>query len=301
MSDLIVSAVQNYGWPKLRAYANSLARCGFEGTKLMFVENVAQDCQENLRSLGFDVRPFSTKGLPSARRGQKLAFCNARYIPVIEFLKQNDFRYVIWTDTRDLVFQSNPSDWLDAHGAPLVAAGECWSIKGLPPSPNDTWVKYVATPEDYAWIREQEALCSGTIAGDTQTVLALMERMLDVSYAVDQVWGIDQGVYNCVVRQSPFKEVLRVPRMAEGFIATCSAFRTDSFASGVATLSLLIDEQPRFDRKNGVVRAPRTDAEFCIFHQYDRDDIWAVLIEAKYVGEAGEVRVDQGILPSVQR
>src|SRR6202035_1392936 len=105
--------------------------------------------------------------------------------------------------------------------------------KGLSPSPNDIWLNYVAqTRDEYESIRQLEALCSGTIAGQAETVLAVMHRMYDLALTVDQVWGIDQGIYNYIARTA-FADVLRVPRMSEGFIATCSAFRTASFNSAV--------------------------------------------------------------------
>ena len=139
------------------------------------VENA--DVIENLMKLDFEVIPFD---LPEAIRGQKfdpgsnptnwMLFNRFRYTPVLEYLKANPgrFRNALWCDTRDLYFQTNPGDWMAANiHAPyrrLIGAAEGWLIKDQPH--NAAWCKAVSLPDYEAWLKDEEVICTGTIAGD---------------------------------------------------------------------------------------------------------------------------------------
>lgn len=262
--DVVISVAKGYGWEELRAYANSLARSGFRGTKLFFVENITAEARKNLIALGFQLIDFQSSN-PN--------FWQTRHRVASEFMEQNaaKFRYVIWVDCRDLVFQTNPSMWLENNLAPqrLIASGECWLIKDE--ALNDQWIKETVSPTDYQWLRNEEVCCGGTLAGDSEMMRVFFREMFTRLSANDKI--VDQGLQNYILRISPFKEVLRVPRMREGFAITFS-----SLARGCP----LTDERPDFDIQKGLVYAPHSFTPFVIVHQYDRDSQWVRIIDAKY-------------------
>ena len=280
--DVVVGVVKNYDWPALRPYAVSLSRTGFTGVKLLLVENITLSARNNLTQLGFTLVDFRTTPAAAIKEKQDyLEFGRTRFGIAIPFLRSHAARYIVWCDVRDLIFQVNPSVWLEKNLAPhrLIAAGECWHIKNE--QYNDMWMKNTVSHVDYLRAREEEVCCSGTIAGDASTMLAVYARMQEVAHTA-QPLASDQALWNVVLRESPFKDITRIPRMKEGWAATCSAFRTPGFKSYAANTDVLIDQQPVFDKAELLVREPETGVPFCIVHQYDRDTEWKRAIEEKY-------------------
>lgn len=279
MTDLVLSVVRDRRWPDLDCYAISLARSGYTGKKVMFVEDVPEDAQNNLRALGFEVIPFST---PTVY--QNLHFQTSRYFVARDYLKQHagEFISVIWTDVVDLVFQSDPIDWLDLDTSifRILSAKEGWLIKNQ--GINDAWIKRLVSGDEYESLREQEVLCSGSILGDSGAMLALFEEMCKMFSPANDMQGIDQGVFNVLMRRPPFKDISRAPEPEEGLVATCGIFLADSDPN-VWTI-----KPPVFDRATGLV-CTESGQPFCLAHQYNRaygplnrDGAWRTILESRY-------------------
>ena len=279
MTDLVLAVVKNLKWSDMDCYAISLSRSGYMGEKVMLVENVPEDAQNNLRALGFKVIPFTTPPVY-----QNLHFQTSRYFVARDYLQQHadDFRYVIWTDVVDLVFQSDPVLWMQKHigfGC-IVAAKEGWLIKNQ--GINDVWIKRLVSGDEYEYLREQEVLCSGSIFGDSDWMLSLFAAMCRTFSPGNDMQGIDQGVFNVLMRRSPYKEILRMPEPEEGLVSTCGIFLADSDPD-VWTI-----KPPVFDRATGLV-CTENGVPFCIAHQYNRgggvlnrDSAWRMILESRY-------------------
>jgi len=269
--DAVIGVVKSYDWPTLRPYAVSLARTGFAGAKILFVQGISQEARAGLTQLGFTLIDYAP--LPSA---QYFDFGRHRFKPVIDFLRQcpNRFRNIVWCDVRDLVFQSDPSAWLSRNAGTryIVAASECYKVKDETVC-NDGWAKHTA-PADYTWLREEDVLCSGTFAGDAVSMLGVFSRIYEMTLSNRDPLAADQGMFQYIVRTSPYKEILHVPRMREGF---CSTFWPQRVVSQTDT-----DSAPLYSEADGVVYAPETNVPFAIVHQYDRLAKWVDIMRRKY-------------------
>jgi hypothetical protein len=260
---------------------------GFDGRKIMFVDRMPEESKNELRNLGFEVIDFTVDGINDTN-----FLSQGRFVSMLEFLKDRyqEFRYIIWTDVGDVIFQTDPSVWLERNIGQhhLVAANECWRIKdeGF----NDMLLRDSMFDDGYAQVREHEALCCGTLGGTSEWVY---RTFLDVYTWVRDTMvrkgrfnnysPIDQSVLNYFLRQSPYKEVTTVPRMSEGFTATCSAFRGNGFNSHITfNRDLLTDATPIFDKGSATVFTPNGKMPFSIVHQYNRDAEWKALIDKKY-------------------
>ena len=105
-------------------------------------------------------------------------------------------------------------------------------------------------------------------------------------------WGYDQAYFNYLIRLTPYRDVLRVPKAEEGFITSCGFFLypfglyyTDKARTitGNGPLNhLFIEESPVFDKAKGLVLAPGSNRPFPILHQYDRSAEWKSIIHKKY-------------------
>ena len=287
--DLILAVIVRYGWNELRTFANSLVRTGFDGTKLLCVANISTEARENLLSLGFTLLdfPFSSNSM-RGRGGSSQFNVEDRFIPALAYIEKNisKHRYAVWCDVRDVIFQTNPSKWLEKNLAPqkLLGASECWRIRNDPYC-NESWIKRTC-PQDYTWLREEETLCGGTLAGEVTAVHDVLRRVYEMTKANPE--ANDQAALNYILRTSPMKEITRIPKMRENFTATCSAFSTDGFSSHCSQPDVLTDTSPVFDKHHAVVLAPETNKPFCIVHQYDRDPAWNTLIENDYKRVAPE-------------
>ncbi len=284
IEDITIAVSKGLDWPTLRPYAVSLTRTGFRGMKLFFVEDTNQEVRDNLLRLGFTVidrvtPPYTPAEIAYAGPAHNLtcAYGRNRFIPVIDFLKRfpGRFRYVIWTDVRDLIFQTDTSAWLESNLAPhkIVVAGLGHLIKACPIY-NDPWV-HAADPKNYSWIRETEALCPGTMAGEAEAMLALIEGIYYGCLATKNPVATDQGMLDVLVRTS-FKDIARAPRMQEGFSAQW-------FPSKNADTSILPGYGfPVFNKTDGVVYTPETHVPFSTVHLYDRDSEWLAIMREKY-------------------
>src|SRR5271170_5163883 len=218
MNDLIISVVKDRRWEDIDCYANSLAKSGFSGHKVMFVQYAPMEALANLKAMGFEVIPFT--------QNVDTHFQTFRYIPAYEYLRNNyqKYRFVLWTDVGDLVFQSDPTLWMEQNigDAHLIAAKEGRLIKneGI----NDVWIKKITDTKRYHVLREEEVLCSGTVQGKASAVTELFHDMCLRIPSISGMQGIDQGLYNDIMREDKYRYMTITPEMNEGFISTCGMF-----------------------------------------------------------------------------
>jgi hypothetical protein len=277
MTDAVIGVAKGYGWPELRNYAVSLAKCGFAGEKILFVDGVSEEALANLRRLGFTLVPYTN---PDSIRDKKCGshedglawgfFGRWRYRPVIDYItpRIEGFRYIVWCDVRDVVFQTDPAEWLaeNLNGAKLIGATEGFLIGDQ--QHNADWAQRTS-PKDYEWLRKEEVLCVGTFAGEARTMLDAFKHMFWLHETVEDPEAFDQGLWNLLARTSPFKEVYRTPKLREGFCAT--GWPSKNLFPGMRYVA---DQSPVYC-DDMVAYAPETGVPFSIVHQYDREPAWA--------------------------
>jgi glycosyltransferase involved in cell wall biosynthesis len=276
--DAVIGVIKNYDWTKIRPYVISLERSGFKGDKVMLVENVPAETRSQLLAHDFIVSDFTTP--PSVRDEENrdyLTFGRHRFKYALDWLAGKSYRNLIFCDVRDVVFQTDPGAWLENNLSPhkVVAAGEGWVVKYE--SYNDRWNKKVS-PDQYDRLREFEVLCSGTFAGEASHIIGIFESIYALTLASIGTMpdNADQGMFQRVVRNSPYKEVLGVPKMTEGFVATWFPAKSNdpNVICGYGN--------PVFNEADGTVYTPDGVTPFSIVHQFDRDAKWQAIMEAKY-------------------
>lgn len=275
-NDLVVSVIRGHNWRQASAYTVSLAMTGYKGEKLIFAENIDRNSQIQLSTYGFkvmsetfDPRRFVTRD---------------RFRPVVQYLQDNwkKHRNVIWTDVRDVIFQTDPGLWLEKHLAPsrLLGCSECL-IMGNDPVYNGPWVKnsFPNDPAKRELVNSNEILCGGTVAGDAEAITQLLTALYDMCSS--SITMNDQTALNYLLRTEPFASMTRIPKMDEGFTATCSwLFGIGNQQHG----HQLTDKVPVFDRSTTTVKTPNGKTPFAIVHQYDREPVWNAMTQRKYVG-----------------
>ena len=278
MKDAVIGVIKNTSWPYIRNYAISLAKCGFNGHKVLFINDITEEARKKLVELDFVLVDYDVPGLKKKEfnswEGDPLAwgfFGRVRFLPVIEWLSPRiaEYRNIVWCDVRDVLFQTDPSIWLEENITPvhkLFGASEGCLIKDQ--SFNANWVQRTS-PKDWKWMKEEVVCCSGTFAGTAHIMLEVFKRMYQLHLDIKDPAAFDQGLWNFTARSYPFKEYFRIPRMKEGFVATGWPSKETAFSKYTT------DDAPVWDWNEMVCYAPETKIPFAIVHQYEREPAWA--------------------------
>jgi hypothetical protein len=202
-----------FKYPGIEAYVESIRRSGFTGRKVMLSWNLNPTTRETLVKYGFEV--IDLLPWPPER------FFHARMRVAWEYLRDHhkEFRYVLWLDIKDLVLQTDPSIWLENHikNYKLIGSTECVTIEQE--ETNQLWAKSILGEDKYQEIKNEEVINGGTWAGDSEAMTEVFHQVhlgcqtYSGGFPPCQIW------INYVMRQSPFKQVLHIPRWAEGFAA----------------------------------------------------------------------------------
>lgn len=260
MEDIVVGSVSGYEWPDVALWANSLKRSGFTGKKALVVYEGSLEFIGKAQAEGFEV-VFDEIKPPDTVYWKRYhgIWSNA------DLLKLNDYRYVIHTDVRDVVFQKNPSDWLAKayigynQWQPIIAATEAVKHK------DDWWnaecMRQSFGPDCYETTKDNIVYCSGVIAGNWSALGPLFHQVYLISKA-SPVSNCDQSAYNILAHSTPFRELVYAPELARGWCLNCSiALHPEK--------SKFMVEEASVSHHDGLV-VNGGGIPFAILHQYDR-------------------------------
>ena len=135
MKDCIVGCSTNYDWSKLKYWINSINASGFEGDKVLILMNCGKDTAQKVSDAGFSIIAFNQDNQGNLNYQSNLMVHVERFIHIHKLLKDNDYRFVITTDVRDVIFQKNPVEWLEENLSAqedLVFSSESMKYKDEP-------------------------------------------------------------------------------------------------------------------------------------------------------------------------
>jgi hypothetical protein len=257
MKDLVISAIANYLPEKIKIYVESLNDSGFEGDKIMICYNLPQETIEYLSSKGWECYGAELQGHPHMKR----------LIDMWWFL-QNDEREwnrIITTDVRDIVWQTNPSNWLsDNLNSEIIVASECIKNEDEPWAHKNIHEGY--GPIFWDLIKENVVANVGVIAGKYQSVKDLLQLVWLVSQAGDTRHFTDQSALNLIINNSLLSNKIEL---------------NSDFALQVDTLT----KDTRFEKKTYSIKneiVMNGEVPYVLVHQYDRNEELKYLIENKY-------------------
>lgn len=294
----IVSACKGYTVEDVRPWVESLTASGFDGKVFIILYAPTTEIAEYFKAQNYHVLLSGEDGLTHIAT-QRFA----DYARLLATEHAQDVDYVLHTDMRDVLFQSNPAEWLSAadkqHYIYASAEGvtyrhEDWNGDGL-----QTHFGEQAFHE----MADIETLCSGVFLGKVDAFVDLCDAMYQLAFWTGDPAGfIDQHFYNLLIRKS-FAEVTQVVPSDSPFVANLGTLiaahanspdwstgpRTpynsyERFRKGTYVENMLVEVPQMID---GKVCTPSGEP-YCIVHQYDRYAPWKeALLEslgvAKYV------------------
>lgn len=248
MKDLVISAIANYLPEKIKIYVESLNDSGFDGDKIMMCYNIPQETIEYLTEKGWECYGAELQGHPHMRR----------LIDMWRVLQndEREWRNVITTDVRDIVWQTNPSTWLN-NKTKIICASECVTYE------NEQW-GYKNIHEGYGpmfwdWIKENTIGNVGVIAGNYKLIKELLMLNWLVSQAGDVRHFTDQSSFNIIIHNELIKDKIEI---------------SSDFALQVGTTKMDVKIE------NNLVM--NGDTPFVLVHQYDRNSELNTFITNKY-------------------
>jgi hypothetical protein len=284
--DLIIGSFTNYDWDKIQYWVNSIDACGFTGDKAMLVFNSQLSTVQKLKDNGFKIKGFHQD--PATGN----LFYNGQLIIVVErflhlhrflesLMKLEDYRYVIHTDVKDVVFQRNPSEWLDANMGDAKILASCESLQYQ----HEPWGNE-NLHNSFPWMYDQMKASPIWNCGVQCGVPSVMKDLWMNIYLLSvgsqhatKVHNPDQAAYNVLLNLEPYKSITKFSMSEDGW--ACQAGTSYDPAKMHTFKPHLLEPQPNWD---GECATTSNGSKHYILHQYDRIPDWKPIVEAKYAG-----------------
>ncbi len=261
---LIVGLATGYRFDALEPFLTSLADTGYDGSVVLYVGGMQPGCLAALTALGVEARP--AMAFLSAEIDPQLA----RYAMYLDCLAgwPRMLRFAMVTDIRDVVFQSDPADfvalnqargpsmhtWLESDGTDLLAEPN-----------NRLWLHTLHGVATARFLTGQPISCSGISMGNHVGMLGYLARMQEEVRRQRgglRLKGIDQGIHNSLV-----------------WGGRPQGSQIHQNGEHVLTLGIASGESFRIDSDQVVLPDGRVPA---VLHQWDRHPALKALVRRRF-------------------
>lgn len=199
MKNIVLGLAVDYNASDIQSFVKSFRKFNQQDDVLLFVNRNRSDFFiDFLKSYNIKFSTFESFQYSDTRMN------NVRFIKYIEFLTDNlNYKNVLITDTRDLIFQGDPFNALsdDVHlfkEDPGIKLGECIYNKFWTESAYDSTILEI--------LKDKTILCAGTILGSSNKVLNLLLKIKDEldllrqkNYNNYRTVNVDQAILNKIV------------------------------------------------------------------------------------------------------
>ena len=296
--DLIIGGASNYTWDDLKYWINSIKLSGFKGDVVLVATNIKKETIDRLTAEGVILELYGKQ----QQNGDITAHSNGaphveRFFYIWNYLKSNasKYDYVISTDTRDVVFQSNPSAWLDENFTQgfqeLIASSEGMKYEDEPWNNQNLYEAF--GPYFHNHYKSMMIYNVGVLAGEPTQMRDLFFMIFQMSIN-RPIPVVDQVVFNILLNQESYKQTTKFVCNQDAWAAQLGT-TLEAIKSGAGDLGMMVkndpsalnkylanykDKQPSLTEDGIVVNA--NGQKFTIVHQYDRTHEWKDKIMKRY-------------------
>lgn len=293
--DLIIGGASNYTWDQLKYWVNSIKKTGFKGDIVLVVTNVSGDTVNKLTEEGVIVYAYGKQDKDGniVNQSQNAPHVE-RFIFIWDFLRKSKdtYRYVVVTDTRDVIFQKDPTEYLikNLSACSIVASSEGLEYKDEPWGNKNLMETF--GPLVYDEMKTNLIYNVGVIAGYSEEVRDLLLQIFFQSVN-RPIPIVDQAVYNFLISLHPFySETQRTNNYGEWAVqlGTTEA----AILAGAGDIGQIIKQNPHMIDdyrkvyqdiqpviKDNLITNGHTP--YCIVHQWDRVPAIKEIVEKTYV------------------
>lgn len=289
MKDIVIGCITNYSFDKIKYWVNSLDRSGFDGVKILLCYNIPFEVAEELTKRNYTIFAFGqdkTNGNLVYKHPVERPFniCLDRFAHIPFFLNRlenkEQYRYIIATDVKDVVFQTNPSRWLEENIGDKKINVACESIRYKDESWGEQNMRLSFGPLIYERMKDKLVHNAGTISGEFNTMLDFMTNIfLSCGGAPANVpggGGPDQAALNVLLDMQPYKDITNFAMSEDGYAAQLG---TTGPQISAKYGRYLVEPTPILV---GDLVCTSSGKPFALVHQYDRVPEWREIIEKKY-------------------
>ena len=265
--DLIIGVCSNFKYDDVKPWVRSAKDCGFEGDIVLITIDMPEEDNKRIEEDGIPV-------IRAKKQGNMMIHME-RFFHIHNYLDNHpDYNWVISTDVRDVIFQKNPSEWLELMPCEIVSSGEAIRIK------DEHWNRgnIINNFGEYFYeeIKDQIVQCVGVLAGRAT-------YMKDLAFYIYQMslnrpdWVADQAAYNMIIHHTPWTQLTLHTDLSQAWAinAHVTNYEPDMAKFG----PYLLEGRPYVD--NGQI-VNENGEPFYIVHQYDRVREWKKIVEEKY-------------------
>lgn len=261
--DLIIGAYTSYKFDLLKPWIHSIKETGFDGDIVLIAVDAEEETVKQIENEGVIV--------VRAKNEQRMMIHMLRFLYIYNHLKLNpNYRYVITTDVRDVIFQSNPSVYLQkifgSKDKGIIAQSEAIKIKDEPWN-RDNIIKNFGH-YFYDVVKEQPVYNVGILAGTSEYIKDLCFTLFQLSSNRPD-WVADQAAYNMLINYKPWSNTTLKMNLSDAW--AINAHVTNKPDQLKEFEPYLLEQRPNM--VDGVVK--NSDGKpFVIVHQYDRVPEW---------------------------
>lgn len=281
MQDLVISAISGYDFEKIKQWVYSLGRSGYKGRKGMICHNVTDETIKKLQENGFEIF-LTTQQRNKENNGWHFADNFGYQVPhtrhyfhwdILRNLK--DIRYVISTDV-DVIFQSNPSEWLEKNLGDKKLNYGCEGLKYKDEAWGNGNMMECFGPVVHDYMKERPIYNAGSMAGEFQTFIDYSLAVW-LSIAQSKHPTPDQAGVNLMLSLEPYKSITKFNDHDTNWACQCGTTVDPSKIAGFRPN--LLSPEPTFD---GEFVYNSKGEKYVLVHQYNRVPEWKAKIESKY-------------------
>ncbi|HMH11307.1 MAG TPA: hypothetical protein VK553_11380 [Candidatus Nitrosopolaris rasttigaisensis] len=268
--DLIMFAATDYNWKQLSYLINSIKQTSFTGDICAVIFNATFDTVDKLIEKGIYVVGCEKDDENRMyRHTSNMPIHTERFFHFFNILKDNSFqyRYVITVDAKDVIFQQNPSDWLETalKDKKIVVASEGLKYKDEPWGNENLEKTYGPWFHDY--FKHSLIMNVGVIAGEATYIRDLCLQLF-LSCINRPIPICDQAVFNVLMMTLPWNDITKYASLSDGWAAHLGTFSDPMKFKEFGPL--LVEKPPKFNMTNGVVVKTSEGVPLILVHQWDR-------------------------------
>jgi len=278
--DCVIGCSTNYDWAKIKYWINSINESGFIGDKVMILMNCDKHTVQKVSDAGFDIIAFNQDTEGNLVYNSNMMVHVERFYHIYQHLKNKDYRYVITTDVKDVIFQKNPSEWLeewlgnDSASDDLVFSSESMKYKDEPWG--DQNLRETFGTQIYEDFKNNTIYNVGVLAGRGYAMKDLCMNIF-ASCLGRPIKICDQSTFNFLISQHPYVKTSKYAQSEDGW--ACQLGTTADPSKIEQFKPFLLEPSPKMEGDKVVTS---TGIEYTIVHQYDRVPEWRKVIEEKY-------------------
>ena len=252
MKYTIVGCITKYNVQDIKPYVESIKQSGFNGGKIMLVYDVSGEVLDYLMENDWLI----------AQGQLHEHIILQRFRDMYALLQSSQTDVIIWTDVKDVIFQKDPTDWLNKWmRRDILAFSECVRLK------DDPWAcvnSGTTFPMEWEYgIKDQISCCAGTIVGKRE---AMRDLFIDIyrwsKTTANPEQLSDQAAFNVLLRLDHYKHSVDFVDQERGFATQLGTVWVNKDKFPLTEPTPIYNDGKLYNQKGD---------EFTIVHQYDRD------------------------------